>query len=291
MSKQNIAQETSAPAEDTTATQAVVSIPSHDRSKYNSVADQIIDLQDSIPASSKIEAFNDASLTEDDDAHLKEAIKEFSSRNYDVGFVLINLKNGKGISYNTDMMFYSASAIKAPYIASLLSQGNLKRDMKSNQRLEQDIENILIYSDNDAYYHLQSLYGTKAFQNWCVAAGVEHSLKNGESFTDITVADLAKMWLQMYADYDEGSISEEISGFATRPEESSIRHVLGLTDSTWSKAGWYPNQEKSAATNDAGIVETDKSVYVIAICSDAPEDFGLLDSMVEALADVEPHLR
>ncbi len=118
----------------------------------------------------------------------------------------------------------------------------------------------------------------------------DHSLALEYCYLDFTSADLAKMWLQIYADHDSGYIDDDISELATRPETSSIRSVLGDADMTWSKAGWIPDGDRFSATNDAGIIKTKDSTYVMAICSNAPSNFDLVDDMVATLSELEETL-
>ena len=264
--------------------------PPLSRSNFKTTPDQINSLQKSIPATNNIQAFNGAYLSHDNVATINSGINRFRDLSYKTSFVIMNLKTGKGIAYNTNELFYSASAIKAPYIASLLSGDSLIEDMDSNKALAWDVENILTWSDNDSYLDLDYRYDTYAFQGWADKANLDNKLEIGHAYMDFTCADLAKMWLQIYSDHTQGYIDDEIAELAQNPQVSSIHSVLGESAQTWSKAGWIPGIDGLSATNDAGIVKTKDSVYLIAICSDAPSDFELLDNMVYILSSLEPTL-
>ncbi len=265
-------------------------VPNLDRENFSTIPEQIYALQRSIPNTSNIKAFNGTCLSIDEMDELKEAIASFKDDSYDVSFVIVNVDSGKGIAYNTDELFYSASAIKAPYIASLLSKGELNEDRKTDDILNQEIESILLWSDNDAYLDLDEHYDSYAFQPWGAQAGLDHSLDINYCYLDLTSADLAKMWLQIYSDYKSGLIDSDISELATKPEVSSIHSIIGNDGTTWSKAGWIPDGDRFSATNDAGIIKTKESTYVMAICSNAPSNFELVDNMVAALSKLETNL-
>ena len=269
---------------------ANATVSRYDRSNFNSTEDHIQDLQRSIPITSKIKAFNGASLSDREIDATKDAINSFNENSYDVSFVMVNVQTGKGIAYNTDELFYSASAIKAPYIVSLLAKDTLNEDRKTDDNLNAQIESILLWSDNDAYDSLDRTYDTYAFQTWGSEAGLEHILELHHCYQNFTSADLAKMWLQIYCDNDKGYIDEDISQYAMRPETSSIHSVLSDSSSTWSKAGWIPFLDEYAATNDAGIIKSNDSTYVMAICSNAPANFNLMDDMVYTLSQLEKNL-
>ncbi len=267
-----------------------VKVYAHDISNYESTAEQVDALQKSIPHTENIKAFNGASLSLEDFDAIKSTIKQFNDMSYSVSFVMINLETGKGIAYNTDQCFYSASAIKAPFIASLLSMNSLGSARVSNPELNSYIQNVLIWSDNDSYFNLVARFGSDSFRAWGADAGIEHTIQPGESFTDFTSADLAKMWLQIYSDYTQDYIDEDIRALATNPEISAINSILGEGNLTWSKAGWIPNIDGLSSTNDAGIIKTPQSTYVLAVCSDAPSNFDLLNEMVYTLSQYESNL-
>ncbi len=264
--------------------------PPHARSRYSSIPEQVKSLQRSIPNTKKIKAINGAALTDSDIDNIKSSIGSFTENSYDVSFVMMNVQTGKGIVYNTDELFYSASAIKAPYIASLLAKDSLNTDRKTDDSLNAQIESILLWSDNDSYESLDERYDTYAFQPWADEADLDHSLDIAYRYLDLTSADLAKMWLQIYSDHTNGYIDEDISQLASNPETSSIHSVLSKSSSTWSKAGWMPFSDEYAVTNDAGIVKSNDSTYVMAICSTAPANFDLMDGMVSTLSGLEKNL-
>ncbi len=261
-----------------------------DRVNFEDDKDHIQALQTSIPATDTIKAFNGATLSLNEFDAIKKTIKHFKDKSHSVSFVMINLKTGKGVAYNTNELYYSASAIKAPYIASLLAKDSLNSERATDPQLNNLIQNILIWSDNDSYFELFERFGGDAFYQWNLEANLDHPVESGRCFMDFTSSDLAKMWLQIYSDYTQGYIDEDIRALTTNPEVSAIHPTLEEKAITWSKGGWIPNIDDLSATNDAGIVKTPRSTYLLSVCSDTPSNFFLMNEMVHALSKLETSL-
>lgn len=120
---------------------------------------------------------------------LYSAIQSFNARGWTVGFVLVDIKTGRAVSYHAGVNLYSASAIKGPYVLSLLSAGYAPTGA---------MWNTISWSSNTDYSAIRSQYGAGVFQNWLTAAGV--SPAQGSSwYTTTTPLDLAKMWLYGYS--------------------------------------------------------------------------------------------
>lgn len=181
----------------------------YDRNNYDSIEAQVHDLQRSIPSIDNLMPFNGARLSEDESNEIRATVKRFDKRGYKTSFLMMNLQTGKAIAYDTGSLYYSASAIKAPYLASVLSIDDSK-DLKAGGALDSTCKSILLWSDNDSYLDISIAYGNEPFQDWCHKAQVEHTLENGNIYLDINTADLAKMWLQMYSDYSSGLYNDII---------------------------------------------------------------------------------
>ena len=265
-------------------------IPEFARQNFETLSGFIVALGDSIPETDELKEINGASVSSEQMDNINAALDIFEGQNYHIGFVLLDLDSGKGIIYNTKEVFYSASAIKAPYIAAQATLGTLNKDMEVNPAIRTEVEQVLVDSDNDSYYKLYKRYGAKNFNDWCIQAGTNIKITNNNQYAHLTSLDLAKMWLEMYINYDEGAFDEDLLQFASEPTRSSIHETLSDEAQTFSKAGWYPTLKNYTATNDAGIVKGKDSTYLLSICSNAPVKFDLVDEVVDALATAETSL-
>lgn len=102
------------------------------------------------------EGLTEKDLPELDAAELqiRSAIDAFAAEGYSAGFMLYDLNSGGGISYHADDMYYSASAIKGPYVAWLVESYPQTMDF-----LFGTIQNAITWSSNDDYEALITSYG------------------------------------------------------------------------------------------------------------------------------------
>lgn len=102
---------------------------------------------------------------------LANDITAIHNQGYKTGFIIYDVKTKKGIAYNHNERFYSASTIKGPYVASLTEQNiNAKSDYYNT------IRGVLTYSSNDGYHLLRNVYGSGYLMNWVSQTGLEQSL-------------------------------------------------------------------------------------------------------------------
>ena len=105
-----------------------------------------------IPDNKKITALGGAKISEEKLKSLKSAIKSISPSG--TGIVLLDLKSGKGLSYNAGQSFYSASTMKGPFVASLAS-AQPSAISASNGNVTATIR----WSSNEDYMSLVNRYG------------------------------------------------------------------------------------------------------------------------------------
>lgn len=148
------------------------------------------------------------------------------------------------------------------------------------------VQNCLVYSDNEAYESLRNSYGSTFMYDWLVAAGFSEEDAQalyGRGYADITPNQLAAMWLHAYDYLTSGSANAlQLQEYLEVSENSCIHALTTDTYTAWTKPGWYPSSDL-AATNDAGIVQSDSGTYVVAIMSNAPQDFAALIPVVDAV--------
>lgn len=230
---------------------------------------------------------------------LDEAIGTIEGQGQQIGFVMLDLATGATVSYHADSAFYSASSIKGPYVVSVV-KSVLGDDAPADGR----IDAILRYSDNDAYASLRSSYGDAPLHELVDASGAERMPSAGitglvesaaapareggiadDFYEFVTPRQLAALWQQCHAFLasDEPGAAW-LASEMQQPEISSLRHVGCAWGTTWSKAGWYPDDDAAFSTTvDAGVVRTGSGDVVIAVMTTAPEDFSVTASVIAPL--------
>lgn len=205
---------------------------------------------------------------------LADALHAAEQDAHKVAFVLLDLNTGRGLAYNTDTLFFSASVVKGPYIASLAAA-----EPASVAERPQAMELTLEESDNASYEALSKRYGRGCFKAWWEEAGVRTAFSTN-MYIDLTAEDLARLWLKVY-DFLLNDVNRDlVGGWLEHPNESSIHRLLADSYTTRTKGGW--NINSYAASHDAGIVYA-PSPYLLVILTDYPETMEQLDPYVELL--------
>ena len=217
---------------------------------------------------------------------LKSAIKSISPSG--TGIVLLDLKSGKGLSYNAGQSFYSASTMKGPFVASLAS-AQPSAISASNGNVTATIR----WSSNEDYMSLVNRYGKNCMKQWCKKAGVRTSLAT-HPYTNVSAGELAKLWLQNYIFFNSSSFGKSVGSLYTSPNLSVLHSVLGKKYRTQTKAGWiagpsfYSGQYRNA-TNDAGIIYG-KHPYLVVVLSNVPYNFSRISRIVTVLGNIADEL-
>lgn len=226
-------------------------------------------------------------LTEDDLSEeealttgIRAAVDAFSEEGYSTGFLLYDLNSGGGISYHADESYYSASAIKGPYVAWLVQAYPEAADI-----LYDTIQNTIHWSSNDDYETLITLYGNTEFYNWTAGLGCADIAMTGEWYPAVSAREFAVLWSSIYDYFMSESCDPDIREFYNGTLASAIYETLGEEYTVYSKAGWigeglgtYYNVQ-----NDAGIVLKEDAPYVLVVLSDAYGRLDLLDNLVSVL--------
>ena len=218
-----------------------------------------------------------------------------SQQGLDVGFVVYDINTGKGITYNTNSEFFSASTIKAPFVTSVVQQSDETGTPKFTDKIEEDLyfdgtgtmayddettysvedvlTNTITHSDNVGYALLRENFNTNnEFETWCNSAGVDASLWQGVYYPSYSALDLAKMWLATGSFLTSSfKHAQWLNSLLQTGDLSFIRNVSPEGSRVLSKAG-YEMGAGMNSLNDAGVVVTETSTYVIAIMSNAPYD-------------------
>ena len=192
---------------------------------------------------------------------LRKLISEINSGGFSIGFILMDIPTGKGIAYNTQEEFYSASSVKGPYMVSLIAH---KKDVLNEWG--DIITEIAHTSDNGCYSQLYREFGPDYYNDWCDQAEASAYMYNNYQYTYYSPEGLARLWMQNYkfftTDPDMGETAGELF---ENPEYSLIHKTLYPIYKTRSKSGWINLGEVSAI--DSGIIYAGDHPYLLTILS------------------------
>lgn len=246
---------------------------------------------------SAIEATSEV-LGETDALAVYEAIDAFAASGYRTGFVVLDLHTGKGIGYNADEEFFSASTVKAPFAAyisqMLLDEGEadlsdrleesyviggsgvMASEDKTMYELEEVLTDTIVYSDNTGYGMLRDAYEGPSWDEWTIAAGVPQAVSAEGWYPFCSAKDLAKYWIAIDAYLGTASEGAQyLESLLGSTEVSFLRMALGSRSEVHAKAGFEFDSETVGdlgALNEAGIVTGPSGDYLIAVMSDADFD-------------------
>ena len=214
--------------------------------------------------------------------HLQDAVAAFTAKGYHLGFAMVDLKTGRGASYNASQKFYPASSIKAVYVTAILESTHGGAASSSDA-----ITKCLVDSDNDAFRTLLKTYGYNVYGSWLQSRAPEAAQEAyGYNYPHISAAGMLNCWREVYRFGKSGEPGASLlTGCLARTNHSAWGALLRDRFTVWSKPGWYPANEglASTATADNGIVFSDCGDYAVAVLSDAPSDFDSLLPVLDAL--------
>ncbi|MBF0778197.1 serine hydrolase [Streptococcus cuniculi] len=207
---------------------------------------------------------------------LVTVIKSFQAQGYDIGFVMMDVHTKKGVEYNADKQFYSASTVKGPFVASLAA-----KNPRALRNSVGTMQNVLRYSSNEGYEYLANTYGFSSLSAWASEAGVRTSIAR-QLYPYYSSRELFKLWQRNYEYFTNDKTGQQVGLWFENPNLSPIKSVLGSQYRVRSKAGWigYPGYH---AASDAGIVYAKSGPYIIAIMTDADAKLPMLNTTVSAL--------
>ena len=218
-------------------------------------------------------------LPEENVIAIKDEINKFEDKGYKVGFFLIDTETFEGFSYNADEAIYSASAIKGPYVTSLvLSDATLleKEDVRINA--------ILKNSSNYDYETMRSRYKDDCFVNFASMTASDVEISTNYDYQNITSRQLAQLWFASYMYFESDPTGQNLGLLFEDPATSPIHSVVSESCVTRTKAGWV-EKNSVRVTNDAGIIYTENGSYVLAVMTTAPVDFKLVENLVKVIND------
>lgn len=214
--------------------------------------------------------------------NLESALSTFLGKGYKLGFVMVDLSTGRGVSYNADQMMYPASSIKAAYCTGILETTGGQAANASGST----IEDCIVNSSNDAFHSLINSYGLNTYANWLSKYAPNATPKAYQYYyPDISANELANVWREIYRYGKSGEAgSELLTSALSQSNHSALGGLLRSRYTVWSKPGWYPADGNGIqATNDTGIVFSDCGDYLLVLESNADEDFSQIFPLIDAL--------
>lgn len=231
-----------------------------------------------VQSESELSSFGSYTMSDRVENQLNKAIDNFTKVGSRVGFYMIDLTNGNGVYYHSNDSFYSASAIKGPYVVSLNEKNPVAAE-ESGKLMESTIK----ISSNDAYASLRSKYGGTYFTSWVSDAGCPEVVTD-QNYTDLTSRQLALMWKNCYDFfYSESSEAVFCRELFIDTLNSAISNTLGGKYTVYSKAGWIGEGGYYNVQNDGGIVMRDGHPYIVVILSTAYGRLDYMNALVSAI--------
>ena len=216
---------------------------------------------DTLTGGEEFESLGGYVAPEEQQYALRKFIREINSGGYSIGFVLMDIKTGKGIAYNSQEEFYSASSVKGPYMVSLIAHEKDVLDEWGDI-----ITEIAHTSDNGCYNQLYGNFGPDYYNDWCDQAEASAYMYNNYQYTYYSPEGLARLWMLNYkfftTDPDMGETAGELF---ENPEYSLIHKTLYPIYKTRSKSGWINLGEVSAI--DSGIIYAGDHPYLMTVLS------------------------
>lgn len=200
---------------------------------------------------------------------------------YRHSFIMIDINTGRGVGYNLDEVYYTASSIKGPFAASFCALApEIAVDWEST------IINMLQFSDNDAYRVLNDTYHRTYIQEWAAQSCVDPA-PFAWKYPHISARQMAALWLRNYEFFEQDEWGAQVGSWFESPEYSIINETVGELYTTRSKGGWLTDEDPDHAVSiDAGIVYADNGPYIVVIMSRVPSSLAYLGPIMEALENV-----
>ena len=220
----------------------------------------LIDVLDEYATGDGLKTFKSPkSLSGDTVDAIWDALYGFWDIGASVGFTLIDLTTGAGITYNSDTVYYSACSIKGPYSMALSQYVPSALD-----EWRGSFWHALDYSNNETYQAYFYNYGRWPLEEYNSIGHVENFSWNGWT-ASYTAEDLCRMWV-VSQDYLLGGTDN-----AAWLRETLEQNSAGMTRMSVSKYGASPVYAKSGWTDNARtegcLVMDGDHPYVCAIMS------------------------
>ena len=226
-----------------------------------------------LKGSTKYESIGKYRVPEKSKKALRETFDVLEDRGYSIGFIVLDLQTGEGVSYNCDHEFFSASSVKGPYMVSLINYAP-----ESLEEYGYNFKAIAATSDNRSYNNLFMLYGNEYFNRWCEEAGISLRMADDYNYVYYSPRMLASLWLLNYRFFiTNEEYGDKAAELFDHPSYSTIHTALGPFYKTLTKSGWI--NLRYHAIIDSGIVSDGEDPFMIILMSDYSGDLLELNAV------------
>ncbi|MEE0970517.1 MAG: serine hydrolase [Clostridia bacterium] len=226
-----------------------------------------------------------------------------------VAFYYMDLTSGCSMGYNENVVFYTASIIKAPYVMWVLSEvekAEAKGDVKGTKF---DLNNVFVYtedkhrtgsgiiqksefgttytyldllklsiteSDNIAFAELRSIYGKKGFDNFSEKIGVYNTTKKLYS---ASAKEMGEYFEEIFKFFNSGTkYAEMLKEWMQRTNHRVLipRAVSPVTVA--SKYGWDTD-----AYHDSAIVFDNENPYLLVVMTGLEDGSAMDNNFIRTL--------
>lgn len=291
--------------------------PAYDKEKAKTYIPRMAEIRraiDAAPGDKRLQAYGAIAPGDKAMASLQAALDGILAGGHHASLIMMDLETASGVCYNANTPFCAQSTIKAIYAGALLEShpGALNEN-------GQYLHDAIVYSSNEAYERLRTIYGNSCIRKWCQEAGVDASMADPLYPRHKTARDMLKLWTRLYCFLNGESIAAPFGAYYADSIASAAAEQLGGRYPLQTKAGWEnglpedadydPNAEiplayrdndplnDECAINDTGVIYTAQGPYLFVIYTDRP--FGIfpnyrpanpLLSLTEALLNVQQSL-
>ena len=226
------------------------------------------------------ESFGDYKIPEENRKKIREILDIFEKRKWEIGFIVMDIQTGKGVAYNCDDIFYSASSVKGTYMVSLIAN-----EPQALEDYGYCFDAIAETSDNVSYNTLWYEYGIDYFNQWCDKAGIERLMDEYYNYIWYSPRQLSCLWMVNYEFFlTDKQYGKTAMALFDHPGYSTIHTTLGDFYDTWTKSGWINTRED--AVIDSGIISDGEHPFLIVVMTDYGGDLLELNQLTCELEKV-----
>ena len=207
---------------------------------------------------------------------LRNAIARYENNGKSVGFLMMDLKTGAGVSYGIDNKYYSASTIKGPYVIAANKYAPWTLNAYRNA-----MYNTINVSSNEDYAYIRNSIGSWPLQN-LINETHAWDFSWGTHYVYYGARDLAKLWVGMgeYLMNDRSSNAEWCRNVFGSNEWITSRPTLGKK--VYAKSGWIYG---SGAVHNEGciVMDGDNPYLMVVMTTQSPENTSNMSNLMRVL--------